>query len=88
MSKRIVAINETGKRIGEDHQNAKLTNREVDLIREMHEQDGLGYRRLAAKFEISPSQVRHIVKGVWRVQTPAGFKTVYEYETVADYEQV
>lgn len=71
-----VAVNELGRRIGQDHHRAKLTNGEVDLMFAMHE-EGWGYRKLAAKFEVSKSLVRYIIKGRWRCQTPAKFKTVH-----------
>jgi hypothetical protein len=69
--KRTVAVNEINRRIGQDHHNAKLTNHEVELLLVMHE-DGWGYRRLSATFEVSKSLVRNIVKGKSRNQTPTG----------------
>jgi ribosome-binding protein aMBF1 (putative translation factor) len=74
--RKTVAVNERGIRIGEDHQRAKLTNHEVDLLLELRE-DGWSYRRLADKFEISKSQVRYICKGHSRCQTAVSFKTVH-----------
>lgn len=73
--KRNIAINELGRRIGETHHNARSTNGEVELLLTMHE-DGWGYRRLAAKFEVSKSLVRDIVKGRRRGQTPCGWKVI------------
>ena len=49
-----------GRRTGESHPAAKLTQRDVDLMRELHEA-GAGYTRLAEKFAISRVQVRRIV---------------------------
>lgn len=54
---------------------AKLTDHDVDLIRELHD-EGLGYRKIAKKFEISPSAVRHIVKCTQRFLIPVRFKTI------------
>lgn len=48
---------------GQEHHNAKLTDREVELIREIHERGEMGYARLAAKFEVSKSAIQHIVTG-------------------------
>jgi len=62
-----VAVNEAGYRIGEDHQNAKLTNHEVELILELREQC-LSYAEIAAKFDISKSTVRDICTGKRRCQ--------------------
>lgn len=65
---RYVALNESGtQRIGEDHPRAKLTNDEVEQIRDEYE-DGLaglgpriGYRLLAKKFKVSKRTIRNIV---------------------------
>lgn len=45
---------------GERHPKAKLTDREVDQLREMAEA-GWSYGQLAVKFEISKSGVQRIV---------------------------
>lgn len=36
---------------GENHPKAVLTDREVELMRQLHEGEGWGYRRLAKKFD-------------------------------------
>lgn len=76
MVKRTVAINERGLRVGEDHQNAKLTNAEIDLLLELREQ-GWSYRRLAEKFEVSKSAVRWWCIGGRRGGGVVMFKTVH-----------
>ncbi len=43
-------VNEHGRRIGKSHSRARLTDREIDLIRELHEK-GLSYGQIAEKFE-------------------------------------
>ena len=73
--KRVVQINASGLRVGEDHQNAKLTDREVDRIRELHEA-GHGYRRLARMFDVGRGTVRDIVKCRRRAQVVAGHREV------------
>lgn len=45
---------------GENHPRAKICDKDVELLRVLHEQHGLGYKPLAAKFEISVRQVRDI----------------------------
>ncbi|MDP2826501.1 MAG: hypothetical protein Q8O52_27930 [Sulfuritalea sp.] len=70
-----VACNDAGLRIGESHQNAKLTNREVDTIRDLHE-SGVGYRRLAAMFEVGKTTIRLIVKCERRAQIATRFRAV------------
>lgn len=59
--KRTVGVNERGLRVGEDHQHARLTDAECELIRQMHEQ-GMSYKRLADKFEVGKSTIADIVK--------------------------
>lgn len=63
----LVAVNEIGRRVGDSHHNAKLTNHEVEMLIGMHG-DGLGYRRLSIMFEVSKSLVRNIIKGRARCQ--------------------
>lgn len=74
--KRILAVNERGLRVGEDHQNAKLTNEEVNRIRELH-REGLSYRTLAMKFDVSKGLIARICRYELRVQTVIQWKTVH-----------
>jgi hypothetical protein len=75
-----VAVNETGRRVGEDHPAAKLSDHEVELMRRLHEEypeghpQHLGYRKLASKFGVTKTLVRRICNYQLRAQTPAGFK--------------
>ncbi len=73
--RRIVAVNEKGIRLNQDHHNAVLTDDEVDLIRNLND-EGIGYNRLAKKFEVSKTLVAKICRFEIRNQTPAKFKTV------------
>lgn len=68
-------MNENGRRVGDYHPNAKLSDGDVELLLEMHS-EGWGYKLLAQKFEISPSAVRHICKGRNRCQRPERWKKV------------
>lgn len=72
---RSVPVNEAGLRIGEGHQNAKLTDAEVELIRQMHE-DGLTYDELAEKFEVSKWAIGRICRYERRAQHPVKWKEV------------
>lgn len=74
--KRTVGINGRGLRVGEDHQNAKLTNEEVDVIRELH-CEGFSYKALAKKFEVSKSLVAAICRYERRAETATAWKTVH-----------
>lgn len=62
----MVGVSEKGARVGETHPRAKLSDADVDLIRELHEA-GLSYRQIVLKFDedhlqVSKSTVRDIVK--------------------------
>ena len=48
--------------IGENNPSAKLTDAEVDMARDMHENDGYGIRRLSAMFEIGHSAMARILR--------------------------
>ena len=50
--RRLLKFNEEGRRIGETHHKAVLTDHEVDLMLQLRE-EGYGYDWLAEKFEIS-----------------------------------
>ena len=75
MTTRLVGVNEGGRRVGDYHPNAKLSDGDVELILGMHS-EGWGYKRLAQKFEVTPSAVRHICKGRNRGQRPERWKRV------------
>jgi len=75
MVKRIVAVNESGRRIGESHPRAKLSDHEIDLIRQLAE-EGLTVAQIARKFEISKGAAGDIITCRRRAQTPARFKRV------------
>ena len=77
--KKIVAVNESGLRIGEDHQNAKLTNSDVDLIRSMHE-DGISYKAIAEKFLVSKWAIGRICRYERRAQFAVKFKRLHVIE--------
>lgn len=72
--KTMVGVNERGLRVGEDHQRATLTDHEVEQMRRLHEDDKIGYRRLAAMFEVDKSTVRRICNYEIRCQTPDSWK--------------
>jgi hypothetical protein len=80
VKKSIVAVNERGRRIGESHPRAVLTDHEVDLIRELAEQ-GLTYGQIAEKFDMpakrsSRVRIGKIVRCEVRAQTVAGHRKV------------
>lgn len=71
-----VGVNDAGLRVGEDHPNAKLTDAEVERIRELHEIEGLSYAVLAEKFEQSKGAIAKICRYERRGQFAAKAKTV------------
>ena len=82
---KIVAVNEKGRRIGESHPRAKLSDHEIDLLRELIEEliaEGKGhleaYRIAAEKFEISEHGAKSIHNCRRRAETIARHKRIKE----------
>ena len=75
MLTRTVGVNDIGRRVGDSHHNAKLTDGDVELLLALHA-EGWGYRRLAAKFEISKRHVRDIINGKRRGQVATTWRRV------------
>jgi plasmid maintenance system antidote protein VapI len=48
-------------RVGERHHYAKLTDKEVEEMRRMYEEGGIGYDRLAKVFDVHKATVQGIV---------------------------
>lgn len=64
------------KNYGEHHHRAVLSDHEVELIRELYEEEVLGvrvwgYGRLGVKFDVSKATIRDIVKFRRRRGPPA-----------------
>ena len=74
MTTKMIAINERGKLIGQGHQFAKLTDEQVDRIRDLHEDHDLTYDQLAAMYQVSKSCIAGICQYRRRAQTPFGWK--------------
>lgn len=75
--RKYLALNESGtQRIGEDHQRAKLTDAQVDEMRDLYEAKAMGYRLLAKRFEVSKRTVRDIVQYKKRNQWAGRWKKV------------
>jgi len=80
MEYKSVFVNALGKRIGEDHHRAKLTDLDIDLVFELREA-GLSYSEIAGKFDdipggISKATIRDVLKGRRRGQLPFATKRV------------
>lgn len=65
-------------RRGDDHHQAKLTDHDVELIRQLHEEGGLTHRELAEKFDCSRQNISAIVNYRSRTQAPKGDNMVFE----------
>jgi hypothetical protein len=74
--RKVIAVNDKGYAIGEDHRNAKLTNEQIDRIRDLHEDHGLKYSQLAEMYGVSKSMIAGICQYRRRAQTPFGWKTL------------
>jgi hypothetical protein len=81
--KRHLALSENGRqRIGEDHANAKLTDAQVEAMRERYEAfpvghpEHVGYRQLAAEFGVAKRTARDIVNYNRRNQWAGRWKRV------------
>lgn len=72
---KLVAVNQEGRRIGEDHPRARLTDTEIEIAIQLHA-EGWGYARVADKFGVSKQAVKQWVVGSRRAQYPTGFKRV------------
>ena len=62
MVRTLVGVNENNRRVGESHPQAKLTDRDAERLQELREQ-GMGWGKLAAMFDISKTQARRICLG-------------------------
>ena len=71
-----VATNDRGMRIGESHHNCKIKDCVVDQIRDMHEDEGIGYRTIAKRLGLSRHTVRDICRYTRRSQTVEHWKKV------------
>ena len=77
---RVISYNEHGRRIGESNPKARLTDHEVDLIRELYEErtpDGArrySFGQIALKTRQPKSTVSDICYGRRRAQIPARVK--------------
>lgn len=65
----MVPLTRDGRRIGEGHQNAKYTDREVDLVRRLRD-GGMPYRRIARKMDMPLSTVWAICACEIRAEIP------------------
>lgn len=70
---RMLAVNDSGHVIGEQHHLAKLTDHEVDLALELLA-GGMSQALVAEKFEVSRRTIRDYAAGRRRGQTAVAWK--------------
>lgn len=76
---RLVAVNERGNALGENHPRAKLTEADCELILALWDEGrGLSYAQIASKFDdipggVAKSTVRDVCTGVTRGKAPTRF---------------
>ncbi len=86
MDKIMVGIDERGRRVGESHPRARLTNDQVDWLRDLYDTGMVGYRTLARAanwlwgIEVSRNTVSKLVKYERRNATVMSYKAVYMTE--------
>ena len=71
-----IAVDENGLRIGETHPNAKLTDAQVDDMREKRESLGWTYDQLAEHFDVPYITVQKICTYQRRASTIARWKVL------------
>ena len=71
---KLVAFGANGRRVGDSHPKAVLTNHEVDLLLELRN-EGYSLSWLAEKFEVAKTTVHSIVSGRTRATLPATYRT-------------
>lgn len=77
MTKKITyAVDEFGNPLGEAHHCAKLTDADVEFIRDIYDEGMTSYGTLAKVFGVSKAQIRNIITFRRRATTPAAYRTV------------
>ncbi len=82
MKRRVIGVTDKGARVGEDHQRARLTDEQVDLMRDLYEEGLVGYRTLARYFGVSRTTVMSICRYERRNATADAYKTIREGDPV------
>lgn len=76
-----IAVDENGLRIGETHHRARLTDQEVDQIRDLREIEKWSLDRLAVKFNCPKATIQSICEYRRRASTIAGWKVLLLHST-------
>jgi transposase len=76
----IVAVNEFGYRIGSPHHNCTVSDEVIDKIRDLHEDDGMSYGKIAKLLDLSKNFVAKVCRYERRAQTPDRWKRVKQHD--------
>ena len=74
----MVAVNDNGRPVGEDHKNAKYLNEDVERAISLRMQ-GFTYARISQMLDMPIRTIRCYVKGIRRNQSIADFKRIKRY---------
>ena len=72
--RKVVAVNENGRRVGETHHNARVPDAVVNQIRDLHENQQISYKKLAEMFDLRPDYVARVCRYERRAQQPHSWK--------------
>lgn len=72
----LVAYNQSGRRCGQTHHRAILSDEQVDCIRDLHEEQRWSYSRIAMEFGISKAAVAMICQYRRRADTVAEWRAL------------
>ena len=71
---RLAAYGENGRRVGESHHNATIPEATVKEIRDLHEELGWGYRRIAKHLSLRWQTVAKIARYQRRSAVPTAWR--------------
>lgn len=82
-SSRMIGVNDLNQPLGEDHHRARLSNAQVDEIRDLADA-GWSQRRLATKFGVSRGTIGDIVRFRRRASYATGWRRVANARACAE----
>lgn len=72
--RRLIAVGDYGVPVGEHHPKARLSDADVDRIRELHEESGFSYGVLAIMFNTPKDTIAHICQYRRRTTTAVAWR--------------
>ena len=77
---KMLPYSEDGRIVGEAHPKARLTNHQVDLIRELREEHRMTYNELALMFSMPKATIAYICRYQRRVTTAMHYRPAKKRE--------